>query len=258
MGLLDDAIRDHLDLKRRRGGDPTEIERAEREALGPVRRDPFEHGPDDFEPGVFSDDRPRAYDQEGEPYDDERYEEYGAEDEWAEEFEDQPRDPRFAQNGMAEAGRGDLADSPTVLDHEYLEEPHAPMADEAEAHPSYPAEAGAGDETMQYDVEDALAAEHPEAERRPEAERSPEWVEQSDEWVEQSEEWVEPSHEPVEPPHEPMESPHEPAGGEAPHEPETARPGEPEEDVVDEAPEFLQDEPDHDQLWFEQRPPRDG
>ncbi|MBV8990560.1 MAG: hypothetical protein JO372_18570 [Solirubrobacterales bacterium] len=38
MGLLDDAIREHLDLKRRRGADPTEIERLEREALGPVRR----------------------------------------------------------------------------------------------------------------------------------------------------------------------------------------------------------------------------
>jgi hypothetical protein len=41
MGLLDDAIREHLDLKRRRGADPAEIERAEREALGPVRRDPI-------------------------------------------------------------------------------------------------------------------------------------------------------------------------------------------------------------------------
>src|SRR6476469_9825394 len=40
MGLLDDAIREHLDLKRRRGADPAEIERAERDALGPVRRDP--------------------------------------------------------------------------------------------------------------------------------------------------------------------------------------------------------------------------
>ncbi|MGZ6617991.1 MAG: hypothetical protein ACXVFQ_26645, partial [Solirubrobacteraceae bacterium] len=40
MGLLDDAIREHLDLKRRRGADPAEIERAEREALGPVRRAP--------------------------------------------------------------------------------------------------------------------------------------------------------------------------------------------------------------------------
>ena len=38
MGLLDDAIREHLELKRRRGADPGELERQEREALGPVRR----------------------------------------------------------------------------------------------------------------------------------------------------------------------------------------------------------------------------
>src|SRR5690349_13473633 len=40
MGLLDDAIREHLDLKRRRGADPAEVARMEQEALGPVRREP--------------------------------------------------------------------------------------------------------------------------------------------------------------------------------------------------------------------------
>ena len=39
MGLLDDAIREHLDLKRRHGADPAEVERLEREALGPGGRD---------------------------------------------------------------------------------------------------------------------------------------------------------------------------------------------------------------------------
>jgi hypothetical protein len=39
MGLLDDAIRDHLELKRRHGADPSEVAHQEREALGPVRRD---------------------------------------------------------------------------------------------------------------------------------------------------------------------------------------------------------------------------
>ncbi len=29
------------------------------------------------------------------------------------------------------------------------------------------------------------------------------------------------------------------------------------DDVLEETPEFLQDTPDHDRLWFEQRPPRD-
>jgi hypothetical protein len=35
MGLLDDAIREHLELKRRRGAEPGEIARVEREALDP-------------------------------------------------------------------------------------------------------------------------------------------------------------------------------------------------------------------------------
>ena len=38
MGLLDDAIREHLELKRRHGADPSEVERQEHEALGPARR----------------------------------------------------------------------------------------------------------------------------------------------------------------------------------------------------------------------------
>jgi hypothetical protein len=40
MGLLDEAIREHLELKRRRGADAGEISREESEALGPVRRAP--------------------------------------------------------------------------------------------------------------------------------------------------------------------------------------------------------------------------
>jgi hypothetical protein len=52
MGLLDDAIRDHLELKRRRGADPSEIAREEREALEPVF-------PDEPRPPGF-DDEPQA------------------------------------------------------------------------------------------------------------------------------------------------------------------------------------------------------
>ena len=32
---------------------------------------------------------------------------------------------------------------------------------------------------------------------------------------------------------------------------------EPDEDVLEETPEFLRDTPEQDRLWFEQRPPRD-
>jgi hypothetical protein len=38
MGDLDDAIREHLELKRRRGADPAEVARQEHDALAPVTR----------------------------------------------------------------------------------------------------------------------------------------------------------------------------------------------------------------------------
>ncbi len=36
MGLLDDAIREHLELRRRHGADPSEVMSKEQEALGPA------------------------------------------------------------------------------------------------------------------------------------------------------------------------------------------------------------------------------
>ena len=57
---------------------------------------------------------------------------------------------------------------------------------------------------------------------------------------------------PIAPP-EPLE---EPEPFEEPlEEPEPEEPGD--EDVLEETPEFLQDAPEHDRLWFEQKPPRD-
>ncbi|HEY6693695.1 MAG TPA: hypothetical protein VI006_12660 [Solirubrobacteraceae bacterium] len=41
MGLLDDAIREHLELKRQHGADPEELSRQEREALGAARKAEF-------------------------------------------------------------------------------------------------------------------------------------------------------------------------------------------------------------------------
>jgi hypothetical protein len=51
MGLLDDAIREHLELKRQHGADPEEVSRQEDEALGPApRRAEFAQSADDGEP----------------------------------------------------------------------------------------------------------------------------------------------------------------------------------------------------------------
>ena len=41
MGLLDDAIKEHLELKRKRGADAEEVARLEQEALGPPQRGEF-------------------------------------------------------------------------------------------------------------------------------------------------------------------------------------------------------------------------
>jgi len=47
MGLLDDAIREHLELKRRRGADPGEVAHQEHAALAPVFADE-PHGDDGY------------------------------------------------------------------------------------------------------------------------------------------------------------------------------------------------------------------
>jgi hypothetical protein len=50
MGLLDDAIREHLELKRRRGADAGEVAREEHEVLDTPSGSPGEHFPED--PGL--------------------------------------------------------------------------------------------------------------------------------------------------------------------------------------------------------------
>jgi hypothetical protein len=196
MGILDDAIREHLDLKRRRGADPAEVERAEREALGPVRRNPV--------PADAAPDEDEADPEGGFAYD------QAAEDGWSPDSVQQPADeaaePVYKEPAAAEPvddePRGEPADD--ELPEASVEPPPAFAAESDPAPESFPtappsarpvSDLGGG-ETEEYDVEELLAAE---------------------------------------------EKPAEPAG----------------DDVLEETPEFLQDTPDHDRLWFEQRPPKD-
>src|SRR5215216_5077039 len=67
MGILDDAIREHLELKRRHGVPEEELQRQEEEALGPARRDVAQQ-PEDSElaPGQPVDDAADAADGAGE------------------------------------------------------------------------------------------------------------------------------------------------------------------------------------------------
>lgn len=223
MGQLDDAIREHLELKRRRGADASEIDRLEREALGPVRREPLEPPGQDSETEVETDEGPVAYDQSNESgeqdykeYPAEQYSDEEAGDDWGEPFADNRERPSSRRPGSEP--RAATVDQPASEPAPEPEPEHRGRrwrrsrrerippeeAPSAEAEP--PADAPRGDETVEYPVEDALGA-------RGRRQKEPPVTEQ------------------------PL--------------------AEDEGDVLEETPEFLQDAPEHDRLWFEQRPPRD-
>jgi hypothetical protein len=188
MGLLDDAIREHLDLKRRRGADPNEIERLEREALGPVRRPDAE-----VLEAVDVDETADARGYAEEPVDDRRepsFHDHGAQFAEDEEFDDWNAAERDA---LQRAERGAIQDGVGVEpDRPAPGTPAPPMpAEEAPASDSMNEQHYLEQETVEHDVEA---------------------------------EQLEPSED---------------------------------DDMLEETPEFLQDTPDHDRLWFEQRPPRD-
>ena len=198
MGLLDDAIREHLDLKRRRGADPTEIERAEREALGPVRRGP-EVSPEDA-PAAESAIEPEA----------------SVASASAEEWAAEPFDGEADFHEPAPA----LEDEPALPAYE----PEEPLEDE-------PFEA-----SRPFDDEPEPPPPPHRADVSPAVEPEPSLAPHQDE-------------EPL-----PAASPHlDQETEEYELEPEE----EEGDDVLESTPEFLQDAPDHDRLWFEQRPPRD-
>jgi hypothetical protein len=207
MGLLDDAIREHLELQRRRGADPAEIERSEQEALGPVRRAPEELEPADFE-------------SHGEV---EEVDEY--------EYEDDPEhEPAYPEDAPLsphdyEAEPPEYEPGPTV---------HEPLAPEP---PAY-------DEPRSYD--EPSAYEEPPTDEEPTGYHEPPTPYPAHEVEAPGQETVEYELE------EHLESGEHPAE----ERPQEAEPREG-EDVLEETPEFLQDTPEHDRLWFEQRPPRD-
>lgn len=201
MGLLDDAIREHLELKRRRGADPSEIAREETEALGPVRRDaPEEHPPSAG--GSYADHEPAALDEPAVAYDDEPA---GADDDY--EYEDEP---------VAEdRDRPHVAGAPATHDRVWAE------PESESATPPH------GDPLAHQPTREFSATELGEALGR--RETSPA----------------------AEPPRAP-EPPAEPVSPTAAAEDDEAG-----EDELDQTPDFLQETPEHDRLWFEQKPPKD-
>ena len=187
MGLLDDAIREHLELKRRHGAPDEEVKRQEHEALGPIRR-------------------------RGEP------------------------DPEVAGEQAAVAPDpgaplvGDrMADAEVVSAGEASEVIAPPPIMPAAEQPVMPEPPG-----HEPVVEDFPAADGPAAVPAGTS-RGPSFVDEEP-WLDES---------PEAPPSDVLESPG----------PGTAVPAG-EEDVLEETPDFLQETPEHDRLWFEQHPPR--
>jgi len=143
MGLLDEAIRDHLELKRRRGADPTEIAREEREALEPVFPDEPRSPSLDGEPQVaVIDEAP----PQGDPLAEEALPHPAADAVAA------PADPDLSAVGQETA----------ELDMDAVLEQDARLASEAQ--PAEPAahEATADDELLEWEMPDRPGEEPPE------------------------------------------------------------------------------------------------
>jgi hypothetical protein len=298
MGILDEAIREHLELKRQHGAGDSELQQLEDEAFGQAERpgqeaaDPVAEAPTQFmtqpEAPAESDARrePTIADLQEPPPMPEPSGEVAAE----EPAPDQTAVPAEEQSAMEHeiveaAGpsteeRHAIAEQPTEFfdveeqlgpstptDEELVEEeiaeprlaPTDPLAgleetEEAEVSVQGPAP----DDDDEYDDEDdafwneqRLSDELDQALEAPAEETEPEPESEPDSAPEPK---PEPEYE-----NEP-ESQELPAVEEAAPEPVTEAEPEAvhhEEDVLEETPDFLEETPEDDQLWFEQKPPKD-
>lgn len=198
MGTLDDAIREHLDLKRQRGADPAEVARQERDALGPLRRE----------------DAPDAPFASPDPDD-------------LEEVEQPTRVLRPDDAPGPPSDRRAGPDQPTELI------PPDEVPGGRTPGLALPSEAGAQGEPLEDDVPEEGPASTPTPTPRP----AP-----YDLALDDGEELAD-----------------ERAGDEEDDDGESdeSEESEADDDVLEETPDSLQEAPEHDRLWFEQRPPRD-
>jgi hypothetical protein len=277
MGILDDAIREHLELKRRHGVAEEELRRQEEEALGPARREvapPESHEGDGAgEPAAAEAEvpaEPAAAEVPAEPAAAEG--EVPAEPFDAAEALGEPPPPAPLPPVAEERPEPDLPEA------EAEEEPGPPEPEDIhrketvflEFPPPEPAaEEGAGVEpagSAGVEPVESIEVEPEESGLEPEEEEEREAEPEA--YADEPE--LEPP--PLEPKadHPPADAFLEPQGqpgGDTPargFEPldddellqeEEDRPED--ADVLEDTPDFLQETPEHDRLWFEQKPPRD-
>jgi hypothetical protein len=276
MGILDEAIRDHLELKRRGGTQEQDLMRLEDEAFGPPTR------PGDPEPGSeATSEAPQALKTE----DDAPVPESAPISESAPAPESKPaQEAAPAADGLegngdtgvggvfhdfaAEEGLVGPSGDAAAVEQEFkveeapaepvtgsdavqeqVREPEPPTPPEPE--PPAPAEPEASeqppatpvpqslDDTQPHDMEAELGSVEAEPQREPDA---------ADEVDDDLELHVE--EEEIEIVEEDIEIVEEEGTDDSPEELSA-------DDVLEETPDFLQDTPEHDRLWFEQKPPKD-
>ena len=219
MGILDDAIREHLELKRKHGVPEEEVERQEEEALGPARREVAQQ-PEDAEIAAEQ-GTPAAATEDGAPsavddtarFDGEHAGAAALEDSHAAEHE-----PALAEPPADDLSADELSAEEPPADEPPLAEP--PVADHTGLEPA--------------PLDDAQPAEPPD-------------LDEPDEPDEPDDPDAEPD------PHAALGDT-EPHGFPAVEDDED---DEDDPDLLEDTPDFLQETPEHDRLWFEQKPPRD-
>ncbi len=308
MSILDDAIREHLELKRQHGADDAELKRLEDEAFGPPARpeealDPFAEAPTEFltapdgegpeDDGDLGDDEPAGgrrinvadlQEPPPAPEDDTGVEAPAEEEHPAMEHEAVTELPAEVESGPtteerhaiaeqptemfdveSELGASSEADSPSdeqLLDAELNEPRLAPVdpiggieasaAADAEAPPTDEEIEEHADEFDEFFSEQRLSDELNQALEGPvEDEPSfPATEEPQRSFAEEDEEAEEPEAFAAE---EDEDEPEDEAHDESPavrHEPDH-------QDALEGTPDFLADEPEDENLWFEQKPPKD-
>lgn len=288
MGILDDAIKEHLELKRQHGAADDELKQLEDEAFGAAERpgdegsapDPLAEAPTEFmsQPDLEPETIAEAASQQAAP---EAEEATGRRSGRAEIADLQEVPPSKPEENAPEPEAPADEESP-AMEHKAVPEP--PTAPEISTGPTTEErEAIAEQPTEMYDVEEELAASQAEAPSEEElveeemeeprlapvdplagldddaAEPVIDEDEDDDFWDEKrlSDELDQALEAPVEVEEEEEEAVFEPEPSPK-VEPEAEKPAPgPDEDVLEETPDFLEEAPEDDQLWFEQKPPKD-
>jgi hypothetical protein len=278
MGILDDAIKEHLELKRQHGAADSELKQLEDEAFGAAERpgadapapDPLAEAPTEFmeqpaegtsgdvdlaaagqETGGRPSPRAEIADLQEAPAELE-----GSAPEPVEPAEEES--PAMEQEAVAEPAEPKISTGPTTEEREAIAEQPTEMYDIEEELSSSQVEAPSEDDLVEEEMEEPrLAPVDPLAALDEDAPK-PRFVEDEDDdfWDEKrlSDELDQALEAPVEDEEEAAVFEAEPAPEPEVEEKPAAGP---DEDVLEETPDFLEEAPEDDQLWFEQKPPKD-